>query len=168
MKNNLVILLSFLLCSALFSQTQTIVLVAYYSEQGHTKALAEAVAVGARSESGVTVVLKSVTEATTTDVLSADAIIVGSPVFNAAVAPAVQQFINSWPFKDAPLKDKIGAAFATGGGISAGEELVQMNILHSMLIFEMIVAGGPDWRMPFGASAITVERFGGQGVPLFQ
>ena len=46
MKNNLVILLSFLLCSALFSQTQTIVLVAYYSEQGHTKALAEAVAVG--------------------------------------------------------------------------------------------------------------------------
>jgi len=157
MKNNLVILLSFLLCSALFSQAQTIVLVAYYSEQGHTKALAEAVAVGARSESGVTVVLKSVTEATTTDVLSADAIIVGSPVFNAAVAPAVQQFINSWPFKDAPLKDKIGAAFATGGGISAGEELVQMNILHSMLIFEMIVAGGPDWRMPFGASAITDE-----------
>jgi NAD(P)H dehydrogenase (quinone) len=78
-------------------------------------------------------------------------------VYNENIAIPVQQFINSWPFNNAPLKDKIGAAFVTGGGISAGEELVQLNILRSMLIFGMIVVGGIDWQSSFGASAVTEE-----------
>lgn len=119
--------------------------------------MADAVAEGARSVEGVTVVVRHVQQANLDDVLSADAIIVGSPVYNANVAPEVQEFINRWPFEGAPLADKIGAAFCTAGGISAGEELVQLNILHSMLIFGMIVVGGPDWQLPFGASAITQE-----------
>ena len=45
----------------------------------------------------------------------------------------------------------------TAGGISAGEEIVQMNILQSMLVFGMIVVGGPEWTQPFGASAVTGE-----------
>jgi hypothetical protein len=45
----------------------------------------------------------------------------------------------------------------TAGGISAGGEIVQMNILQSMLVFGMIVVGGPDWTQPFGASAVTGE-----------
>lgn len=55
------------------------------------------------------------------------------------------------------LKNKIGAVFVTAGGISAGEEIAQMNIIQSMLIFGMIIVGGPDWTQPFGASAITGE-----------
>jgi multimeric flavodoxin WrbA len=50
--------------------------------------------------------------------------------------------MNRWPFEGTPLKDKIGAAFVSAGGISAGEELTQLSILHSMLIFGMIVVGG--------------------------
>jgi NAD(P)H dehydrogenase (quinone) len=138
-------------------QETTTVLIVYYSLQGHTQAMAEAVAKGARSVSGVNVKMMSVSSATTKDVLAADAIVVGSPVYNANVAPEVQKFINSWPFADAPLRDKIGAAFVTAGGMSAGEELVQMNILHSMLIFGMIVVGGPNWQQPFGASGIVAE-----------
>jgi len=134
------------------------VLIVYYSAQGHTQALAEAVAKGARSIDGVNVVLKTVAEATTPDVLAAEAIIVGSPVYNANIAPEVQKFINSWPFEGAPLRDKIGAAFAAAGGFSAGEELAQMNILHAMLVFGMIVVGGPDWQQPFGASGIVAEK----------
>jgi NAD(P)H dehydrogenase (quinone) len=134
------------------------VLVVYYSAQGHTQALAKAVATGARSAGGVNVVLKTVSEASTNDVLAADAIIVGSPVYNANLAPEVQKFINSWPFEGAPLRDKIGAAFVTAGGFSAGEELAQMNILHAMLIFGMIVVGGPNWQQPFGASGIVGEK----------
>ncbi len=140
------------------SQPAINVLVVYYSAQGHTQALAEAVAKGARSVREVNVVLKTMTEATTNDILAADAIIVGSPVYNANAAPEVQQFINRWPFEGAPLRDKIGAAFVTAGGFSAGEELVQMNILHSLLIFGMIVVGGPDWQQPFGASGIVAEK----------
>ncbi|MGH7598528.1 MAG: flavodoxin family protein [bacterium] len=134
------------------------VLIVYYSTQGHTQAMAEAVAKGARSVSGVNVKLLPVAKATTKDILAADAIIVGSPVYNANIAPEVQKFINSWPFEGAPLRDKIGAAFVAAGGMSAGEELAQMNILHSMLLFGMIVVGGPNWQQPFGASGIVAEN----------
>lgn len=150
--------LAFLLCSAAPRESSLNVLIVYYSAQGHTQALAEAVAKGARSVDGVNVVLKTVAETTTPDLLAADAIILGSPVYNANVAPEMQQFVNRWPFEGAPLRDKIGAAFVTAGGFSAGEELVQMNILHAMLIFGMIVVGGPDWQQPFGASGIVSEK----------
>jgi NAD(P)H dehydrogenase (quinone) len=65
--------------------------------------------------------------------------------------------MSTWPFEGNPLKDKIGAAFVTAGGISAGEELAQVNILQSMLVFGMVVVGGDDWTSAFGASAITNE-----------
>lgn len=133
------------------------VLVVYHSVKGHTRAMAEAVATGARSVTGAEVRLKAVADAETEDVLWADAIAVGSPVINANVAPEVQSFINGWPFRGAPMRDKVGAAFTTGGAISAGEETVQLSILRSMLVFGMVVAGGPAWRSAFGASAVTEE-----------
>ncbi len=159
MKSNVLFLLCLLLLASrmAFSQNDVQVLIAYYSQKGHTRAMAEAVYRGASSVPGVQVKLRTVDSVATAELLAADAIIVGSPVYNANVAPAVQHFINRWPFQDAPLKDKLGAAFVTGGGISAGEELVQVNLLHSMLIFGMIVVGGPNWQQPFGASAVTEE-----------
>ncbi|TVR29946.1 MAG: flavodoxin family protein [Balneolaceae bacterium] len=152
----LFITFSFLLISCA-SNAQPTILVVYHSESGNTAALAEAVADGARSVDGVAVILKTSDEATEADLVNADAIIVGSPVYNANVTPEISRFIASWPFEGEPLKNKLGAAFVTAGGISAGEELVQMNILQSMLIFGMIVVGGPDWTQAFGASAITGE-----------
>ncbi len=148
--------LIWLLCFPFLVPAQQ-VLVAYYSQTGHTKAMAEAVAEGARQVKNCKVVLKMIDSVWTADLLAADAVIVGSPVYNANVAPPVQQFINRWPFKGSPMKDKIGATFVTGGGISAGEELVQINLLHSMLIFGMIVVGGESWQNAFGASAVTEE-----------
>jgi NAD(P)H dehydrogenase (quinone) len=133
------------------------VLITYYSKTAHTQALAEEVAKGALTVPGVMVVLKNIAQTTTKDLLDADAIIIGSPVYNANIAPEVVQFISAWPFEGNPLKDKIGAAFVTAGGISAGEELAQVNLLHSMLIFGMIVVGGDHWTSAFGASAITNE-----------
>ena len=133
------------------------VLIAYHSETGHTEAMANAVAEGARTVNEVTVTLKPVSEVTASDLLDADAIIVGSPVYNANVSPEISAFIASWPFEGEPLKDKIGAAFVSAGGMSAGEEIVQMNILQSMLVFGMVVVGGPDWKQPFGASSVTSE-----------
>lgn len=133
------------------------ILVTYYSKTAHTQSLAEEVAKGASSIPGVQVVLKRIDQTTTKDLLAADAIILGSPVYNANLAPEVVQFMSTWPFEGNPLKDKIGAAFVTAGGISAGEELAQVNILQSMLVFGMVVVGGDDWTSAFGASAITNE-----------
>ncbi len=141
---------------------QASVLVVYYSAKGHTKAMAEAVAKGAEGVEGASVKVLSVADAKAEDVLVADAVIVGSPVYKANPAPAVLEFIDSWPIKDPRLKDKIGAAFATGSGISAGEELVQMDLLHAMLVCQMIVIGGPGAQQPFGASAITGENPSGK------
>ena len=150
------LILLILLPAVVFSQAN--ILIAYYSYEGHTKALAESVAAGAESVEGVRVKLRMISEVDHADLLEAHAIIVGSPVYNANIAPAVSEFILSWPFENEPMKDKIGAAFVTGGGISAGEELAQLSILHSMMIYGMIVVGGPSWDQAFGASAITGEE----------
>lgn len=133
------------------------ILITYHSKTSHTKTLAQEVAKGSLSVSGVQVILKSIEQTTTKDLLDADAIILGSPVYNANLSPEVIKFMSEWPFEGNPLKDKIGAAFVTAGGMSAGEELAQINILHSMLVFGMIVVGGDEWTSAFGASAITNE-----------
>lgn len=119
--------------------------------------MAQAVEEGAKSVAGVRVILRSIDQVSSQDLLESDAIVVGSPVYNANVAPEVQQFINSWPFEGRPLKNKLGAAFVTGGGMSIGEELVQLNLLHSMLIYGMLVLGGEETEAAFGASAVTGE-----------
>lgn len=140
-----------------FSQEKKVVLIAYYSQSGNTEKLAQAVAEGARSIEKVEVRLLPIDQVKQSDLLEASAIIVGSPVYNANIAPPVQEFINSWPFAERPMKNKIGAAFSTGGGISIGEELVMLNILHSMLIYGMIVVGGEETEAAFGASGVTGE-----------
>ncbi len=150
-------LVVFIMISQVGATDSTNVLIVYFSKTGHTKAMAEHVAKGAETIENINVKLLSVEKATNKDVLNADAIILGSPVYNANVAPEMQKFINNWPFMGSPIKDKIGAAFVTAGGISTGEELVQLNLLHSMLVFGMIVVGGENWQSAFGASAITGE-----------
>lgn len=132
------------------------VLVVYYSATGHTALLADAVASGARSVVGSDVRLVSVDSVSRDDLAWADALIVGSPVYSANMSPPVAEFLNSLPF-NGEMRDKIGAAFVTAGGISSGEEAVQLAILRAMLVYNMIVVGGPTWTEAFGASAVTGE-----------
>lgn len=157
MKNLLLVLLLFGNSFSLHAQENPIVLITYYSQSGNTKTLAESIQKGAQSVDGVEVKLRAIEEVEVADLLAATAILVGSPVYNGNIAPLVQEFINSWPFEGRPLKNKIGAAFATGGGISIGEEGVMIDILRSMLIHGMIVMGGEEVESAFGASAITGE-----------
>ncbi|GMQ28836.1 flavodoxin family protein [Algoriphagus confluentis] len=138
-------------------QDQPMVLVAYFSQFGNTQVLAEAIADGAESVGGVEIKLLPIDQVETQDLFKASAIILGSPVYNGNPAPQVLEFINSWPFEGRPLKDKIGAAFATGGGISIGEEGVMIDILRAMLIHGMIIVGGEEVEAAFGASSITGE-----------
>ncbi len=147
----------FLLSISVYGQDKPLVLITYYSPSGSTKQLAEAIGEGARSVDGVEVVLLSIAEVTQQQLIDAQAILVGSPVYNGNIAPAVQEFINSWPFEGRPMKDKLGAAFVTGGGISIGEEGVMLDILRAMLIHGMLVMGGDQVEAAFGASAITGE-----------
>ncbi len=57
------------------------VLVTYHSATGNTEKMAQGVAEGAKAVPGTSVVLKRVGEVAGNDLLSADAVIVGSPVY---------------------------------------------------------------------------------------
>ena len=133
------------------------VLVAYHSQSGNTERMAEAVVEGAKSLPGTTVVLKRVGQVTADDLFSSDAIIVGSPVYWSNMSGEVKTFFDNWQFKfgvfpDFKMKNKIGAAFATGGQISSGKEVTMLTILAAMLGNQMIVVSGGG---AFGASATT-------------
>ena len=132
------------------------ILIVYHSETGHTARLADAVATGARGVAGAEVRLVPVDSVSHDDVLWSDALIVGSPVYAANVSAPIVTFLDSLPF-NGEMRDKIGAAFVTAGGMSAGEETAQLAILRAMLIYNMIIVGGPTWTEAFGASAVTIE-----------
>lgn len=90
------------------------------------------------------------------DVMAADAVIIGSPVYNGNLHPDVQNWINYWHI-DADLSNKFGGAFATAGGIHAGADGTIMSILRSMMVFQMMAVGGDSWTSPFGVVATMYE-----------
>jgi NAD(P)H dehydrogenase (quinone) len=119
--------------------------------------MAEEVAQGAKSVSGTRVVVKRVGDVTGPDLFSSDALIVGSPVYWANMAGEVKTFFDNWQFKfgifpEFKMRNKVGAAFATGGQVSSGKELTMLTILAAMLGNQMIVVSGGG---AFGASATT-------------
>jgi NAD(P)H dehydrogenase (quinone) len=133
------------------------VLVAYHSLSGNTERMAEAVAEGAKSLPGTVVLMKRVGQVTADDLFTSDAVIVGSPVYWSNMSGEVKTFFDNWQFKfgvfpEFKMKNKIGAAFATGGQVSGGKEVTMLTILAAMLGNQMIVVGGGG---AFGASATT-------------
>ena len=133
------------------------VLVAYHSMSGHTEKMAQGVLEGAKGVPGTKVLLKRVGQVTADELFSADALVVGSPVYWSNMAGEVKTFIDNWQFKfgvfpDFKMRDKVGAAFTTGGQLSSGKELTMLSILAAMLGNQMIVVSGGG---AFGASATT-------------
>ena len=133
------------------------VLVTYHSLTGNTERMAEAVVEGAKSVPNTAVVLKRVGQVTAEDLFSSDAVIVGSPVYWSNMSGEVKTFFDNWQFKfgvfpEFKMKNKVGAAFATGGQISSGKEITMLTILAAMLGNQMIVVSGGG---AFGASATT-------------
>ena len=92
------------------------------------------------------------------DLLSSDAVIVGSPVYVGNMSGQVKTFFDNWGLKfglgtgTGKMRNKVGAAFATGAGVSSGKEVTMLTILGAMLIHQMIVISGGGG---FGASATT-------------
>ena len=133
------------------------VLVAYHSATGHTERMAQGVVEGARSMPGTRVVLKRVGDVVADDLFSADAVVVGSPVYWSNMSGDVKKFFDDWQLKfgvfpEFKMRNKVGAAFATGGQVSSGKEVTMLTILAAMLGNQMIVVSGGG---AFGASATT-------------
>ena len=133
------------------------VLVTYHSLSGNTERMAEAVVEGVKSVSGSEALVKRVGKVTADDLFSADAVVVGSPVYWSNMSGEVKTFFDNWQFKfgvfpEFKMKNKIGAAFAVGGQVSSGKEVTMLTILAAMLGNQMIVVSGGG---AFGASATT-------------
>jgi len=139
------------------------VLVAYQSLTGNTEQMARGVVEGVERVSGVVARLKKVEEVTQKDLEAADAIILGCPTYYANIPGQMKVVIDDWAWKmKVNFTDKVGGAFATGGGQVGGKEHVVMSLLMLMLSNRMIVAGplyhndqtGSVWG-EVGAAAMT-------------
>ena len=103
-------------------------------------------------------VLKKVSDVTAEDLLAANALIVGSPVYYTNMSGEVKTFFDNWllkykfAFAEAKMRNKVGAAFVTGASISNGKDTTMAAIISVMLINQMIVVSGGG---AFGASATT-------------
>ena len=116
------------------------ILIIYYSRSGHTKAMADLVALGAR-EAGADVDLKSVADATPDDMLAADGIIMGTPTYYGGPAAELKKLLDESVNIHGKLAGKVGGAFASAANIGGGNETAILDLLHAMLIHGMIVPG---------------------------
>ena len=116
------------------------ILIVYYSRTGNTKAMAEAVAEGARQD-GAEVVIKPVQECKAEELLDADGIIIGSPTYYGLMSAEIKQLLDDSVKFHGQLAGKVGAAFASSANVGGGNETTILAILQALLIHGMVVQG---------------------------
>ncbi len=107
-------------------------LVAYESQTGNTRKMAQAVAEGAGAVQGVDVVLKSLNEVRTEELAKAHGIILGAPTRNAKVPPAMGQFLQR--LKQVEVKGKLGASFGSYGWSGEAPALIRSSLVALGLV----------------------------------
>jgi NAD(P)H dehydrogenase (quinone) len=131
------------------------VLILYYSKGGNTKKLAERIAEGVKSVSGVQPLLKSTQEVTKDDFVNSAGIIAGSPVYFGVMAWDLKRIFDEYVVIRKKMENKVGAAFATSGDPSGGKETTIVSILQCLLIYGMVVVGDPmDATGHYGVSCV--------------
>jgi NAD(P)H dehydrogenase (quinone) len=119
------------------------VLILYYSKGGNTKKLADRIAEGVESVSGVKALLKSTQEVKKEDFADSAGVIAGSPVYFGVMAWDLKRVFDEYVVIRKKMENKVGAAFATSGDPSGGKETTIISIVQCLLIYGMIVVGDP-------------------------
>jgi NAD(P)H dehydrogenase (quinone) len=104
--------------------------------------MAEIIADAAGGE-GAQVKLIEVAEATNDDLVWADGILVGSPVYFGLPASEIKEFIDKSISVRRQLENKVGAAFVSSGHRAGGRETTIMALLQAFLVHGMVVCGDP-------------------------
>jgi NAD(P)H dehydrogenase (quinone) len=130
------------------------VAVVYYSAQGHTHALAEAVGEGARGVTGTTVELHRLqdadiqngrwkNDAVVAALTAADAIVFGTPTYMGGYSAQMKAFIDAcsgvW-FKQG-WKDKLAAGFTHSGGLSGDKLNTLLGLVVNAMQHGMVWVG---------------------------
>jgi len=121
------------------------ILVLYYSQEGHTKKMAEFVAEGAKEIPGIEVRLKSIYEADREDIFWCDGLALGSPTYLGTVASEMKKFWENLLPEWQKLDGKIGCAFSSQGGWGGGAELTCQTLLNIMINYGFLVFGVTDY-----------------------
>jgi NAD(P)H dehydrogenase (quinone) len=114
----------------------------YYSRTGNTKAMAEIIADAAGKE-GAGVRLKEVADASNDDLIWADGIVIGSPVYFGLPSSEIKKFIDDSINVRRQLENKVGAAFVSSGHRAGGRETAIMALLGAFIVHGMVVCGDP-------------------------
>ena len=115
----------------------------YYSRSGNTKEMAEIIA-RSMSEAGVPTDCKSVETVKASDLLTYDAIVIGSPTYYGQMAGPIKQLFDDAVDFHGELDGKVGAAFSSAANIGGGNETTIMGIIEAMLIAGLVVHGDPE------------------------
>jgi NAD(P)H dehydrogenase (quinone) len=119
------------------------ILILYYSKGGNTRKVAERIAEGIESISGVKALLKSTQEVKKEDFVDSAGVIAGSPVYFGVMAWDLKRVFDEYVVVRRKMENKVGAAFATSGDPSGGKETTIISIIQCLLIYGMIVVGDP-------------------------
>ncbi|MDP2718306.1 MAG: flavodoxin family protein [Dehalococcoidia bacterium] len=118
-----------------------VAMVIYDSLSGHTLSMARAIARGLRQE-GIKVEVIKTTDVKLDDMVKADAIVLGSPDYFCSMSYKMKALVDEsvvlFPGK---LKDKVGAVFASGGGIGGGIETTALSMALALLMHQMVIVG---------------------------
>jgi len=120
------------------------VLLLFDSRGGLTQHLADAIAEGVRAVDGVELSYRSIDEAAQRELLTCDALIVGSPNWSGITGKLKEWFDYSgdlWESNE--LAGKPAAAFTAGWSRSGGIEATLLQIMHLLLAHGMIFVGLP-------------------------
>ncbi len=145
------------------------ILVIYASDYGGTEKMAQAVAKGAESVEGTSVVLKKADDVNAADIQASDGVIIGTPVHMGSMDWRIKKLIDTqcsglW-MQDA-MNGKVAGVFASGSGFGSaggGVELTMLSMLNNFAELGMIIIplpkntplyhkGGLQWG-PYGRSA---------------
>jgi NAD(P)H dehydrogenase (quinone) len=117
-------------------------IVIYYSRSGNTKKMAELIAEG-MDTNGLPAECKSIIDVNLDEILTYDAIVVGSPTYYGHMAAPLKELFDKLVTHHGALNGKVGAAFSSAANIGGGNETTIMGILEVMLIHGMIIQGDP-------------------------
>jgi NAD(P)H dehydrogenase (quinone) len=106
--------------------------------------MAHAVVEGAASVDGASVLVHTAQQATVEDMVSSDAIILGSPNWHGMTAD-LKQVVDKTGliWEQGKLVGKVGAAFTSGWSRAGGQEITLLTMLHSLLAHGMLIVGLP-------------------------
>lgn len=121
------------------------VYVVYDSENGHTEALAKAIAEGASGVAESHVVINHVNTADVNDLVDMDAIIWGCPGHFGTISSGMKSWIDKlgYLWAQGKLIGKVGAVFCTTATVHGGVESTMLNLITPMLHQGMIIVGLP-------------------------